>query len=82
MNLGPLTDYRNWVMTSSLAIRGLIFVGVLVAFFAFGLGQETVSAALPSLLVQLVYLVVLLAMVYTLYALGRSFVPGYGNPGE
>lgn len=76
----PITKYRNWVLTSSIGARGLLFLGVVALFMFFGSQPAFITETLPGLLVQFIYLIVLLFLLYSLYALVRSFIPGYGNP--
>ena len=69
---GVVTNYRNWVMRQSRGMRVLLLVGLFAVFMAVGLGL----AALPvsNILTQIVAWLVVLFLLYTLYALARSVV--------
>ena len=74
----PLTSYRNRIITASLMARLVVGSGVIMILFVLGFGQVALDTAFPDTLVSIAYLLVLLTLTYTFYALLRSFV--YSDP--
>lgn len=76
----PVTRYRDWILSSSIKTRLLLFVGINVLFLATGLNVDLLIATFPRLLVRVLLLAVLVFILYTLYAIVRSFIPRIGAP--
>ena len=70
----PIMNYRDRIITASFVTRLVVGGGVVMVLFVLGFGQATLAGALPAVWVSVVYLLVLLALAYTFYALLRSFV--------
>jgi hypothetical protein len=67
-----LAGYRNWVGSKSRGVRMVVFLATLVVMGAVGLAVPTLQATIGVLLTQVLTWAVLLAALYTWYALARS----------
>ena len=76
-----ITNYRDWIMAGSRGARvGLLIVALSLILFT-GLAINVLRPVVGRGITFVVAWTVLLFVLYTLYAVVRSVVPGYNDPG-
>lgn len=72
--LGQLQSYRDWIGSQSFGMGLLIVVASFVVMGAVGLAVDTLQSTIGALLTQLITWIVLLGVLYTIYAFVRSLL--------